>query len=90
MARMGKFMDAAGPEMFTLKMLKGNWTGLKDPYSIMLSASTAKALFGSADPINEVVAINNKTNVKVTGVYEDLPANAELNNIKFFQHGICG
>ena len=77
-------MDEGAPEMFTLKMLKGNWSGLKDPYSIMLSASTAKALFGNADPMNQMVLLNNKMNVKVTGVYEDLPLNTELNGIKFF------
>jgi putative ABC transport system permease protein len=80
----GQFMDAGAPEMFTLKMLKGNWNGLKDPYSIMLSASIAKALFGDADPMDQTVTIGNKTNVKITGVYEDLPANSQLNGVKFF------
>ena len=77
-------MDEGAPEMFTFKMLKGNWTGLKDPHSIMLSASTAKALFGNTDPMDQLVLINNKMNVKVTGVYEDLPLNSEFNGIKFF------
>jgi len=80
----GQFTDAGAPEMFTLKMLKGNWSGLNDPYSIMLSASVAKALFGNADPMDQVVTIDNKTNVKVTGVYEDLPRNTQLSFIKFF------
>ena len=48
-------MDEGAPEMFTLKMLKGNWYGLNDPHSIMLSASTAKALFGNTDPMNQMV-----------------------------------
>ncbi len=80
----GQFMDEDAPEMLTLKMLKGNWNGLKDPHSIMLSASTAKALFGNADPMDQLVMINNKMNVKVSGVYEDLPLNTQFNNIKFF------
>ena len=69
-------MDADAPEMFTLKMVKGSWSGLKDMHSIMLSSSIAKALFGSTEPVNQVVMINNKTTVKVTGVYEDLPLNS--------------
>jgi putative ABC transport system permease protein len=84
LSRTGQFMDEGAPEMFTLKMLKGSWSGLKDLYSIMLSASTANALFGNADPMNQIVLLNNKLNVKVTGVYEDLPLNTELNGIKFF------
>jgi putative ABC transport system permease protein len=80
----GQFMDADAPAMLTLKMLKGNWDGLKDPYSIMLSASVAKAFFADADPINQVVTLNNKTTVKVTGVYEDLPQNTQFKDNKFF------
>lgn len=80
----GRFMDEGGPEMFSLSMLKGDWNGLKDPHSILLSASTAKALFGNTDPMDQLVLINNKMNVKVTGVYEDLPLNSEFTGIKFF------
>src|SRR5258705_4361708 len=60
----GQFMDEDAPEMFTLKMLKGNRGGLRDPHSIILSAATAKALFGNADPMDQLVIINNKMNVK--------------------------
>src|SRR5678809_1199754 len=80
----GQFMDEGAPEMLTLKMQEGNWNGLHDPYSIMLSASLAKTLFGNADPLNQIVRINNKTSVKVTGVYEDLPLNSQFNAVKFF------
>ncbi len=79
----GHFMDIGAPGMLTLKMLKGNRTGLKDPYSIILSASVAKAIFADADPMNKTISLNNKTDVKVTGVYEDLPQNTEFKNTKF-------
>jgi hypothetical protein len=80
----GQFMDEGAPQMFTLKMLKGNWSCLRSLHSIILSASTAKALFGNADPMDQLVMINNKMNVKVSGVYEDLPLNTQFHNIKFF------
>ncbi|PSR57130.1 ABC transporter permease [Adhaeribacter arboris] len=80
----GVFMEAAAPEMFTLKMLKGNWSALQDPHSIVLSASSAKALFGNQDPLGKIVKMNTKVQVQVTGVYEDLPRNTELHEIKFF------
>lgn len=79
----GQFMDAGAPEMFSLKMLKGNWRGLNDPYSIMLSASTAKSLFGDANPIGELVVMNNKTSLKVTGIYKDIPLNSQFSYLQF-------
>ena len=84
LSQTGQFMDPDAPAMLTLKMLKGNWAGLNDTYSIILSASVAKALFADKDPMNQVVTLNNKTNVKVTGVYEDLPQNTQFKDIRFF------
>jgi putative ABC transport system permease protein len=80
----GLFMDEDAPQMFGFKMLKGSRTGLKDRNSIIISSSTAKALFGDSDPINQLMLINNKIGVTVTGVFEDIPKNAEFNAIKFF------
>ena len=80
----GQFMDAGAPEMLTLRMLDGNWNGLDDPSSIMLSSSITRSLFGNADPMGRTITISNKINVKVTGVYEDLPQNSQFGNIKFF------
>ena len=84
LSRTGQFIDEGAAEMFSLKMLKGNWSALKDPLSILLSATTAQALFGNADPLDQLVMINNKTAVKVTGVFEDLPQNTQFKDIKFF------
>jgi ABC-type antimicrobial peptide transport system permease subunit len=80
--RVGSYFEADAPEMLTLKMLKGTRAGLKDPYSILLSASTAEAIFGGDDPINKVLKLNRKYDVKVTGVYEDLPANTSFREHK--------
>ena len=55
--------------MFTLNMLKGQRDALKDPSSILISASTAKAFFGNDDPMFKVLKLNNQDNLKVAGVY---------------------
>jgi putative ABC transport system permease protein len=81
--RVGKFMEPEAPEMLSLKMQTGNWNGLKDPSSILLSASAAKAIFGDADPMNKVMRIDNKMDVKVTGVYDDIPDNSRFRNVAF-------
>src|ERR1700744_3059952 len=83
LSRTGLFMDTGAPEMLTLKMIYGSRLGLKDPYSIMLSESTSRAFFGNANPVNQVMRINNKFDVKVTGVYEDLPLNSKFKDLKF-------
>ncbi|WP_020598890.1 ABC transporter permease [Spirosoma panaciterrae] len=82
-SRKGLFMEPAAPEMLTLKMIYGSRAGLNDPHSILLSESTARALFGDVDPVNQLMKINNKLDVKVTGVYEDLPLNTQFNEVKF-------
>ena len=53
-------MGAEGPEMFSLKMLKGTRNGLKSPSSILISQSVAKALFGNADPMGKLIKFDNK------------------------------
>jgi putative ABC transport system permease protein len=79
----GNFMGAEGPEMFTLKMLAGTRSGLKDRSSILVSKSVAEALFGNADAVNKVVKLDNKDSFRISGVYEDLPANTTLHDVAF-------
>ncbi|MET3126050.1 ABC-type antimicrobial peptide transport system permease subunit [Arcicella rosea] len=79
----GIYFDVDAPKMLSLTMLKGTNEGLKNPNSILLSESTAKAFFADADPINQTLKIDNKLSVKVTGVYEDLPFNTNFKDLKF-------
>ena len=83
LSKSGNYIDVEAPKMLSLKMLQGTNEGLKNPNSILLSKTTAKAFFGEANPINQTMKIDNKLNVKVTGVYEDLPFNTEFKNLKF-------
>ncbi|GAB3789144.1 ABC transporter permease [Spirosoma horti] len=82
-AKRGVYIDKEAPEMFTLNMLRGSWAGLKEQQSILLSESTAKALFGEADPIGKPLKINTDQDLTVTGIYEDLPQNTQLHGTEF-------
>lgn len=82
-SRVGAFMGEGAPEMLTLEMIQGTRGGLKDPHSILLAASTATALFGDADPMNSIIQMNDKIDVKVTGIYEDLPNSTSFKDVKF-------
>lgn len=66
-------------KMFRFPLLQGDRaTALKDPYSIVLTQSTAKALFGKEDPVGKAIRIDNKNNLKVTGVLKDIPNNSSF------------
>jgi putative ABC transport system permease protein len=66
-------------QMFAFPFVKGDpATAFRDPFSIVIDESTAKALFGDKDPINHAIKIDNDKMVKVTGVIKDLPANSSL------------
>jgi ABC-type antimicrobial peptide transport system permease subunit len=79
----GNYMHPDAPEMLTLEMLKGTRSGLIELNSIMLSESLAGKIFGEDDPINKTVTIDNAKEVKVTGVYKDLPKNSEFHEVAF-------
>jgi len=67
-------------KMFQYPLVKGNAaTVFKDAYSIVLTQSTAKAFFGNEDPINKTIRLDNKHDLKVTGILEDLPGNSSFN-----------
>ncbi|MBK7650803.1 MAG: ABC transporter permease [Flammeovirgaceae bacterium] len=81
--KQGNFIEPQATEMLSLKMLSGTRDGLKDPHSILLSASTAKTFFGATDPLNQMMRVGRRTDVKVTGVYEDLPGNTSFKNVEY-------
>ncbi len=79
----GTFMDPAALEMFTFKMVQGDWSSLNDPASIVLSESTAKALFGDMGAIGKMIRIDNEIDVRVTGVFETFPQNSQFHSLQF-------
>lgn len=78
----GRWVQEAFPVMFTFKLISGDAHALKDPSSIMLAESVAKALFGNVDALNKTVRIDNKMEMKVGAVYEDLPYNTTHREVK--------
>ena len=68
-------------EMFDFKVIHGRRDeALNDLMSIVLTRSTAVALFGTDDVVGNVVSvkIENTEDLKVTAVVEDPPANCSL------------
>ena len=66
-------------QMFAYPLVTGDAaTALKEPYSIVLTESTARSFFGADDPIGKMVRIDNQHDLKVTAVLRDLPYNSSL------------
>ena len=77
--RQGIHVDPDFLRMFTFPLVKGSvQTALSDPNAIVITEAVAKALFGSADPINKIIKVNNEYNLKVTGVLKDVPVNSSI------------
>jgi putative ABC transport system permease protein len=73
--------DEAFFRIFSFKFLRGNAaTALNDPSAVVITASTAKKYFGNENAVGKVLKVNNKQNLMVTGVVEDVP---EYSQIKF-------
>lgn len=82
-SKTGTNIGEDGPEMFTWRMTYGSRSGLKDAKSIMISESTARALFGTGDPVGKIVKFNNEKEVTISGVFEDFPRNSDLYGLQF-------
>lgn len=79
----GSYMDVQAPHLLSLNMIKGSRDGLLDPHSILLSESTAKALFGNSDPLGQIMEVDNELTVKVSGIYSNLPLNSSFSDLHF-------
>jgi putative ABC transport system permease protein len=81
LSQTGNYVESSFANIFSLKMEAGNKDGLKEINSIMISQSLAKSLFGTENPIGKIIRINNKSSLKVTGVYEDFPENSAFSDV---------
>lgn len=82
-SKSGNFMQEEAIDIFKLKIIKGEANGLKEKNSIMLSESTAKALFGNEEVIGKIIKVNNEYDMLVTSVFEDIPTNTDLDEIEY-------
>ena len=66
-------------EMFEFPLRYGDPSKvLADPSSILITESTAEAFFGDEDPINKIIRVDDKGDLKVVGLLEDVPDNSSF------------
>ena len=80
----GLYTDAGAPDLLSLEMIYGARDGLKDPSSLLIGESVATSLFGAVDPIGETIKVGNAIEMKVAGVFKDLPFNSSFHEIEWF------
>ncbi|WP_109698679.1 ABC transporter permease [Chitinophaga deserti] len=82
-SHVGNFFEPAFPEIMSLDMVAGTRNGLTDVNSILLSQSSAKAIFVDKNPLGQIIKLDNTAPVKVTGIYKDLPENSAFGGLQF-------
>jgi len=69
------FADASLFDVFSFPILHGDpATMLRDPFSIVLTESTAAKYFGEESALGKSLLVNKEEVYKVTGVIEDVPS----------------
>jgi len=79
----GNYVEPDLINMLSLNVVSGTAFGSNDVNSILLSETLAKAMFGTENPLNKLIKLNNKQTVNVAGIYEDFPTNSAFNDVTF-------
>lgn len=73
------YTDPSFFTMFDFPLIAGNKANpFPDNNTVVLTASTAKRYFGSADPLGKVITTDNNISLRVTGIIADFPGNTSL------------
>jgi putative ABC transport system permease protein len=74
------WVDSTFLKVIQVKMLQGDVNeALAVPYSVVLSDELAKVYFGEADPMGQVIYINEHLPFIVRGIFKSLPSNSHFN-----------
>ncbi|MCY7359234.1 MAG: ABC transporter permease, partial [Rudanella sp.] len=75
----GAFATPSFFTVFSFPLLTGDRkTALSEPNTGVISVSLAKRLFGTKNPMGQVITIEREFPIKITGVYPDFPKNSHL------------
>ncbi|MEP0213779.1 MAG: ABC transporter permease [Cellulophaga sp.] len=65
--------------IFDTKFIKGDpASAITRPNTVVLSKSAAKKYFGTIDPMGKTIKVDDKTELEVTGVFEDFAKNSTV------------
>ncbi|NLI23842.1 MAG: FtsX-like permease family protein [Bacteroidales bacterium] len=71
--------DSTVFRVFEYPLEKGNpQTALARPYTMVISGSLARRMFGDEDPMGKILVTMEGDQAEITGVFKDLPGNCHL------------
>ncbi len=74
-----RFVDPNFLDIFRFDFVQGDAaTALNDPSGLIITSSMAEKYFGNEEAIGKVIRVKNKTDLHVTAVIKDLPANSHF------------
>ncbi|MCR9015326.1 ABC transporter permease [Aquiflexum gelatinilyticum] len=66
-------------KVFTVPLVEGNVEGaLDEPNTMAISKKTADKFFPNESAVGKTLILDNKSNYKITAVYEDMPVNSHF------------
>ena len=74
-------VDSSFFDFFSFPLVAGSGASLRQPNTVAISESAARRYFGQDKAMGKLLTLNNnfgKTPYTVTAVYEDMPANSDL------------
>jgi len=73
------YADSSLFNIFEIKLIQGiSKEALVKPNTAIVSQSTAKRYFGTEQVMGKLIKIDDRLDIEITGVFEDLPANTSL------------
>jgi putative ABC transport system permease protein len=73
------FADSSVFSIFSFPLKQGNVDKpLQNKFNIVLTATTAKKIFGNENPVGKIITLNGNLNYTVTAVAEDLPGTSSI------------
>ncbi len=77
--KLGLEADPDFLHIFSFPLISGNAAqALTEPASIVLTQSTAKALFGGRNALGKIIRMDNQHDLLVTGIVRDVPGNSTV------------
>ena len=66
-------------DMFKFPLIHGDVANILDDISsIVITESTAKALFGEEDAMDQIIRVDDKKEMKIAGILKDIPNNSSI------------
>jgi len=72
-------------DIVSLEMKAGSADALEDPNTILISSALVKTIFGNRDPVGKTIKINNYHELRIGGVFQDLPDNSDFSDVHVIQ-----